>query len=58
MRASASNGFSMLPSTRNGALVRVAESASDALTAVEEFRPEVILCDIEMPGEDGYALAA
>ena len=38
-----------------GAKVRVAESASDALTAVEDFRPEVILCDIAMPGEDGYA---
>ena len=25
------------------------------MTAVAEFRPEVLLCDIAMPGEDGYA---
>lgn len=39
-----------------GAQVRVAESASEAMTAVEAFRPEVLLCDIAMPGEDGYSL--
>jgi two-component system CheB/CheR fusion protein len=39
---------------RTGARVRVAESAAEAMTAVEEFRPEVLLCDIAMPGEDGY----
>jgi chemotaxis methyl-accepting protein methylase/signal transduction histidine kinase/chemotaxis response regulator CheB len=39
-----------------GAEVRVAESASDAMTAVEDFRPEVLVCDIAMPGEDGYSL--
>ena len=37
-----------------GAEVRVAGSAAEAMTAVEEFRPEVLLCDIAMPGEDGY----
>jgi chemotaxis methyl-accepting protein methylase/signal transduction histidine kinase/chemotaxis response regulator CheB len=42
--------------TETGAQVRVAESASAAMTVVEEFRPEVILCDIAMPGEDGYSL--
>jgi len=39
-----------------GANVAVAGSASDAITAVEEFRPEILLCDIAMPGEDGYSL--
>jgi two-component system CheB/CheR fusion protein len=42
--------------THTGADVRMAESAAEALAAVEEFRPELLLCDIEMPGEDGYAL--
>ncbi len=38
-----------------GAVVKVAESAAEAMTAVAEFRPQVLLCDIAMPGEDGYA---
>jgi CheY-like chemotaxis protein len=38
-----------------GADVRSARSAADGLAAIEMFRPEVILCDIAMPGEDGYA---
>jgi two-component system CheB/CheR fusion protein len=37
-----------------GAQVRVAESAAEARLAVEEFKPRVLLCDIAMPGEDGY----
>lgn len=39
-----------------GANVRMAESAASALAAVDEFRPEVLLCDIAMPHEDGYEL--
>ena len=39
-----------------GAQVRVAESATEAMAAVEAFRPEVLVCDIAMPGEDGYSL--
>jgi two-component system CheB/CheR fusion protein len=38
-----------------GAEVRVAESAAEGLAAVEDFRPGVVLCDIAMPGEDGYS---
>ena len=38
-----------------GAVVKVAESAAEAMTAVAEFRPQVLLCDIAMPGADGYA---
>jgi two-component system CheB/CheR fusion protein len=40
---------------RTGARVRVAESAAQAMAVVDEFRPEVLLCDIAMPGEDGYS---
>ena len=38
-----------------GAEVRAAQSAAEGLTAVEDFRPAVVLCDIAMPGEDGYS---
>jgi two-component system CheB/CheR fusion protein len=38
-----------------GAEVRVAESAAEAMTAVEKFKPRVLLCDIAMPDEDGYS---
>jgi len=38
-----------------GADVKVAHSAAEAMTAVVEFHPQLLLCDIAMPGEDGYA---
>jgi len=38
-----------------GARVRVAKSAAEAMTAIDELQPEVLLCDIAMPGEDGYS---
>ena len=38
-----------------GAEVEVADSAAAAMTAVADFHPQVLLCDIAMPGEDGYA---
>jgi two-component system CheB/CheR fusion protein len=38
-----------------GADVRAAASAAEGLSVVQAFRPQVILCDIAMPGEDGYA---
>ncbi len=37
-----------------GAEVRGEASAADALAALEEFSPQVILSDIAMPGEDGF----
>ncbi len=40
---------------RTGAEVRLAASSAEALRAVPDFRPELLLCDIAMPGEDGYA---
>jgi CheY-like chemotaxis protein len=41
---------------RCGAAVRVAASAREALHAVSIEPPDVVLTDIEMPGEDGYDL--
>ena len=38
-----------------GAKVRSAESTVAAMREVEEFHPEVLLCDIAIPGEDGYS---
>ncbi len=39
-----------------GMQVRAAASAAEALAELEQFPPHVILSDIGMPGEDGYAL--
>jgi CheY-like chemotaxis protein len=39
-----------------GAQVAVARSASEALAALAAAAPDVLVCDIEMPGEDGYSL--
>ena len=41
-----------------GADVTVVETADEAARAVEQLRPDVLLSDIEMPGEDGYMLIA
>ncbi len=37
--------------------VRVANEGLEALRVAEEFRPEVVLLDIGMPGLDGYEIA-
>ena len=39
-----------------GASVRCAMSATDAAAALPEFRPDLVLSDIAMPGRDGYAV--
>jgi signal transduction histidine kinase/ActR/RegA family two-component response regulator len=39
-----------------GASVRTASSAAEALTELDRELPDVLLSDIEMPGEDGYSL--
>jgi CheY-like chemotaxis protein len=39
-----------------GAEVRAVPSASAALAAIGERVPDVVLCDIVMPDEDGYSL--
>ncbi|HEX3251591.1 MAG TPA: ATP-binding protein [Pyrinomonadaceae bacterium] len=41
--------------TRTGAEVTACESASEALAALLEWKPDVILSDIAMPDEDGYS---
>jgi CheY-like chemotaxis protein len=40
---------------RAGAEVRTAENVAAALTILSRWTPQVILCDIGMPGQDGYA---
>jgi hypothetical protein len=39
-----------------GSAVRVASNVAEAIRAIEEQVPDVLLSDIGMPGEDGYAL--
>jgi signal transduction histidine kinase/CheY-like chemotaxis protein len=39
-----------------GVEVRVAASAAAALTELQSYRPHVVISDIGMPNEDGYAL--
>jgi PAS domain S-box-containing protein len=41
---------------RCGAVVHTAASADEALAALREHAPHVLLADVEMPGEDGYSL--
>jgi CheY-like chemotaxis protein len=41
---------------RCGAEVRTAQSAREALREIEEWKPDLMISDIEMPGEDGYYL--
>lgn len=35
----------------------MAYTGSQRLEAAHQFRPEVVLCDIGLPGMDGYAVA-
>ena len=39
-----------------GAAVRCAMSATEAIGTLSEFRPDLVLSDIAMPGRDGYAV--
>jgi signal transduction histidine kinase/ActR/RegA family two-component response regulator len=39
-----------------GSIVRVASTVAEAMRAIEEEIPDVLLSDIGMPGEDGYTL--
>jgi signal transduction histidine kinase/ActR/RegA family two-component response regulator len=41
--------------TRTGGEVRTCKSASEALSKLAEWKPDVILSDIAMPDEDGYS---
>ena len=42
--------------TRSGADVRTSASAREALELLEQWKPDVLMSDIGMPNEDGYAL--
>jgi signal transduction histidine kinase/ActR/RegA family two-component response regulator len=42
--------------TRAGAEVRTSATAAEALEQVPRWRPDALVSDIEMPGEDGYSL--
>jgi two-component system cell cycle response regulator DivK len=42
--------------TSHGVEVRTAGDAKAAIAALEEFRPSVILMDIQLPGMDGLTL--
>lgn len=37
---------------------RAVYSAEDGLTAARDFQPNLLLCDVNMPGEDGVSLAS
>jgi PAS domain S-box-containing protein len=39
-----------------GADVRIASSAAEALETLKRFQPDVLIADLEMPGEDGFML--
>jgi PAS domain S-box-containing protein len=39
-----------------GAEVRMCRSAAEGLEQLRQWRPDILVSDIEMPGEDGYSL--
>jgi CheY-like chemotaxis protein len=39
-----------------GFKVITSNSATEALVALEKFHPHALVCDVGMPGEDGYSL--
>jgi CheY-like chemotaxis protein len=41
---------------QRGGRTKVSASADDALRKLDTFRPDIIVADIGMPGEDGYSL--
>jgi twitching motility two-component system response regulator PilH len=40
--------------SRNGFKVSTAESAEDALAKVKQLRPDLVLMDVVMPGQNGF----
>ncbi|MDF5710980.1 MAG: response regulator [Nostoc sp. S4] len=40
----------------DGATVTAVASAADALKVLPELQPDILICDIAMPSEDGYTL--
>jgi len=49
-------GFVSEALRRAGADVRIAGSVAEALEILSEFQADVLIADVEMPGEDGLAL--
>ena len=43
---------------QQGAEVKTASSAAEAIRIFEQWRPDVLISDIGLPGEDGYSLIA
>ncbi|HEX9960381.1 MAG TPA: ATP-binding protein, partial [Pyrinomonadaceae bacterium] len=41
---------------KSGAHIQAASSVAEALETLKNFRPHILISDIGMPGEDGYAL--
>ncbi|RXH55220.1 response regulator [Granulicella sibirica] len=41
---------------KNGFEVRTAYSSEEAIACARDFQPELLLCDITMPGKDGIEL--
>jgi len=41
---------------KNGFAVRTAENADDAMRRLQEERPDLILMDVVMPGQNGFQL--
>jgi twitching motility two-component system response regulator PilH len=41
---------------KNGFAVKTAENADDAMRRLEEDRPDLILMDVVMPGQNGFQL--
>lgn len=42
--------------SRLGADVRSARTVEEALAILGAWRPDAVLCDLHLPGEDGYSL--
>jgi CheY-like chemotaxis protein len=42
--------------TRCGSEVNCCESATDAIKAIQDWKPDLLVSDIGMPNEDGYSL--
>jgi CheY-like chemotaxis protein len=42
--------------TREGAEIKTAASAAEALSVIGAWRPDILISDIAMPSEDGYSL--
>jgi CheY-like chemotaxis protein len=49
-------GFFEVALDRYGAEVRTSLSASGALKILNEWQPDILLCDLSMPGETGFEL--